>query len=191
MADPANGLTVSNLESFLTRNLQMPHNRDLLVDRRTKVVKTPQQRAHEIAVEALAGFVGVPEARRFAGPRKFVRGVGPNNLAFGGPWWFDEAFFVGQQQRLSSFPFSRDQLRALVHQRVREGLAISVDWNPLAEMWMLEIPAGESLTGLWGVTKQQPVYSVKHPQHDPTHILRGGVLQAYFPVRNPLWVFRY
>lgn len=185
MADPNVGLTWSNLEARLVEMLRWPHNRAILGG------QTPEQKAKQMIQEIAGAFIGIPQPVEFVGPKRFLRASGPRNTAFSGSWWFEEKVLLRLEKELSRIPLPEEQRQQAMQGRLRSGLAVSVDWNPLSEIWILELPAGERLPGLMGRTRAQPVYSAKHPEHDPKRILAGEEIQIYFPVKNPLWVRRY
>jgi len=185
MSDPNAGMTTNNLEGRLAAALAMPHNRVLLNG------QSPEQKARQLAQEVTGAFVGTPEAVEFVGPKRFLRAAGPQNSVFGGSWWFEEKVLIDLENAASRVPLSARPRSNLIQRGLREKLAVSVDWNPFSEMWILELPAGERVTGLAGRTAFQPIFSVKHPLHDSKQILSGGGIQIYFLVKNPLWIRRY
>ena len=192
--DPAAGLTWENLEAKLVTHYSLQHNLVLLQDRGT----TPQQMAAKIRREVEQAFTGKPRPERFAGPKRFFRGVGAKDLlkplrnnSFG-DWWFEEAVVRTLELQLARVFFTEEERRRSFSDTVRAGLAIAYDWeNALSEYWMLELPAGTRLTGLVGPAA--PQYHAQKPnrKYDWTRTLPGGLMQIYFPVKNPLWVKRY
>jgi len=91
-----------------------------------------------------------------------------------GESWFDE------EQRIHA---TRDALR--------EVLGVSLEWNPFDELWALDLPPGQRITGLVSKVARQP-YSQESKQGNATHrMLIGQATQTYFPVKNPLWIRRH
>ena len=192
--DPAEGLTWANLEQKLIAIHSLKHNLIGLQDRGT----TPQIEAAKTRREAEGGFLGQPKSQQFIGPRRFFRGLGPKdpthpfrNNAFGN-WWFEESAVRQLELQLARVFFTDAELRRSFSDSIRAGLAIAYEWeNPLSEYWMLDLPDGARLTGLVGPAAPQPHAAKPHPKYDWTRTLRGGLMQIYFPVKNPLWVRRY
>jgi hypothetical protein len=177
--DPNRGLDVSNLESRLARQLSMPHNRVLLRG------KSPDERAREAFQEIIGGFAGTPQVVVFTGPKRFLRGVGPSNRVYSGEWWFEESLLIRVESALSRIPLSEDHRRAATEGQIRSGLALPERWNALSELWVLELPGGEHITGLVGKASEQPILP-----GGLSRVLSGGETQIYFPVRNPFWPIR-
>lgn len=191
--DPAMGLTWHNFEAKVAQIASFPWNKDLLKG------LTPAQVASRMKQSVGSGFGGIPKEITFTGSVRFFRGVGPkttpsdpfDNNAFGG-WWFQESDLHKLEAQLARIFFTEEERRRAFRDTIRAGLAIAYDWNKeLSEYWMLDLPAGAKLTGLTGRAKSQPQHSAKHPQHDPNKTFPGGLMQIYFPVKNPLWVRRY
>jgi hypothetical protein len=195
LTNPNVGLNVANLEQRLEALLELPHNQPYLRRKGTTASAEAKARASTIR----SGFVGLPQPAMVTGPRRLLRGTGktPDGPQQGkqnpfGNWWFEEELLVRIANRLKPWPMPADVKATLTHQRLRDALAVAVDWNPMVELWCLDIPAGETLSGLTGLTSPQPVVSgSSDPRHDPLWILRGGHIQFYFPVVNPFWVKQY
>lgn len=182
MPDPNRGLTSSTLEARLTALLELPHNRELLRG------KSPADRAAEIARDVRSGFIGEPTAVEFQGPKRFLRAVGaraPMTNAFGG-WWFDEAVLRRIENELSRIPLSQATQRQAVLGRLRAALAVRIDWSDMGELWLLELPAAEAITGLVGTVAGQPLST-----GDASRVLRGGEQQIFFLTKNPFWIRPY
>ncbi len=135
-------------------------------------------------------FDRAPSEVVVTGPRRFLRAAGADNNPYG-RWWFEAAALLGLQQQFDRIPLPPGHRREAILGQLRAGTAISVDWNTLSEFWFLDLPAGQSLNAVVGPAKGQPVFSVSHKLHSPNLTLRGGITQYYFPVLNPLWVFRF
>jgi hypothetical protein len=177
--------TLVNLQSELMSILAMPQNQAILRG------VTPEAAAMQLVQEVRTGFVGEPRPVEIRGSVRLLRGTGAAGNPFG-RWWFPENLLWTLRNRLDSWPFPEDHRKAIQQRQLREGLAISVDWNRLSELWCLELPAGDKLRGLVGVATSQPVVSDVHdPRYDATWKLRGGEVQYFFPVVNPLWVRKY
>ena len=140
--------------------------------------------------EVLDAFDGPPRDVVVTGPRRFLRAAGADNNPYG-RWWFEAHSLLGLQQQFDRIPLPPGHRREAILGQLRAGTAISVDWNTLSELWFMEIPAGPSLRALVGPVKSQPVFSTGHGLHNPKLMLRGGLTQFYFPVINPLWVYRF
>lgn len=192
-SDPNEALTFANLQQRLEVLLQMPQNQGKLRG------LTPSAAAQKWASQITRGFTSTPTPVPAKGFARLLRGVGPTppgqqqakENAFGN-WWFEEQLLLKLENRLKVWPIPEHIRKNIVQRRLREGLAVSLDWNPLSELWCLEIPGGEQLTGLYGLTSPQPVISdANDPNYDPTWVLRGGEKQYFFPVVNPFWVHKY
>ncbi len=120
-----------------------------------------------------------------------MRGGGITNDIYSGGWWFEEELIARIEKELSRISLPVEQQKSVTKNRLRAALAICKDWNSLEEIWILEIPQGDRLTGLIGTARSQPVYSSSHAEHDPSKILPGGAEQVFFPVKNPLWVRKH
>ena len=138
----------------------------------------------------LAGFDGSPHEIVVRGLRRFLRAAGADNNPYG-RWWFEAHVLLGLQQQFDRIPIPPGHRREAILGQLRAGTALSVDWNTLAEFWLLELPVGEALQALVGPAKAQPIFSVAHKLHNPKLMLRGGLTQYYFPVVNPLWVHQF
>jgi hypothetical protein len=186
MADPAD--VWRELEARLLSILRSKQNEKRLYG------KTPEIRAKEMVDEIRSGFIGDPQPRSFSGPTRFLRNAalptekGPD--PYGG-WWFNEVALASLSERVSFWPMPLEHRRNVERHLLRQRLAISYDWNLMKGIWLLEIPVGETLPGLIGTVAEQPAYSHKHPDYDPSWKFLGGETQIYFPVINPLWVTFY
>ncbi len=140
--------------------------------------------------DVLDSFDRPPREVAVTGPRRFLRAAGSDNNPYG-RWWFEAGALLGLQQQFDRIPLPPGHRREAILGQLRAGTAISVDWNTLSEFWFLELPAGQSLKAVVGPAKGQPVFSVAHKLHNPNLMLGGGLTQYYFPVLNPLWVYRF
>ena len=187
--NPNAALTTQGLPKFLLWLFSLPHNQVWL---RSEFALTPEQKAQEVLAQIDSGFRHPPRVEEFCGPKKFLRGVGSENAVYAGSWWFDEDLLVRIEEQLSRIPLPQQDHKTATRVRLRAALAICKDWkNSLEEIWVLEIPQGERLTGLVGTAREQPEFSCAHPEHDPKKILPGGAEQVFFPIKNPLWVRLY
>lgn len=178
-------LTRADLESRLAAMLELPHNRVSCAG------MTSSEKARQILDEVATAFVGLPRAEEFVGPQRFLRATGFQNAAFSGSWWFAERTLLEIRGELGRVPLPDGLRQAAIRGRLRSALAVSLDWNPMSELWLLDLPPGERLAGLVGRAKFQPIHSRRDLRHDSERILSGGEEQIYFPVKNPLWVWRY
>lgn len=192
--DPNVGLTSADLEQRLEALMQLPHNQFFLRQKRTTAGAFAKTKAAEIR----SGFVGLPQPATVAGPKRLLRGTGktPAGPQQGeenpfGNWWFEEKLLIEIANRLKPWPMPADIKATLTQQRLREAMAVALNWNPMVELWCLDVPPGQTLSGLTGLTSPQPVIGKGAPGHDPTWTLRGGHTQFYFPVVNPFWVKKY
>jgi len=140
--------------------------------------------------DVLDAFAGPPREVGVTGPRRFLRAAGADNNPYG-RCWFEAHTLLGLQQQFDRIPLPPGHRREAILGQLRAGTAIAVDWNTLSEFWLMEIPAGQSLRALAGPARSQPVFSTGHGLHNPKLALRGGLTQFYFPVINPLWVYRF
>ncbi|HXJ84294.1 MAG TPA: hypothetical protein VMS64_37110 [Candidatus Methylomirabilis sp.] len=72
--------------------------------------------------------------------------------------------------------------------------ALCEDWNDMREMFVLEQPPGDEITGLVGPAAPPPQKSTMDPRARTTPMFKGGGEQVYFKRTvtansvNPLWV---
>ena len=185
--DPNEGLTWENLQEHLLRKLQMPQNATFLHGR------DPEELASEQTAQILRGFVGFPQSRTLTGPVTLLRGTdttprvlqGARN-PFGG-WWFPEETLLKLFARFERIRMPEQLQKTAVQGHLRAGLAVSLDWNELEELWCLQLEAGEQLTGLLGRTSEQWIDSRVHSLGR----LLGGEEQYFFPIIPPLAVKPY
>ena len=70
-----------------------------------------------------------------------------------GQWWFDAAIFDSMENAYSRLYFQSAQKDQVISSMMQEVLAISTEWNTRAEVWVLELPTGQALTGFVGSGK--------------------------------------
>ena len=187
--NPTQTLTWENFETRLVAMLKLPHNLRELKQRGD----SPEQAAKKIKETVRGAFLGDPKVHEFVGPVRFFRGVGPKkdpldpfrDNAYGN-WWFEELVVRRLEQQYARIFFNDEERRRAMSDTIRAGLAIAYDWtDELSEYWMLELPPGERLTGFVGPAKPQPTRS------GASAVFPGGLMQIYFPVKNPLLIRRY
>jgi hypothetical protein len=143
-------------------------------------------KARDTLTDVRSGSGGHIEPVDYRGPVTFLRAVGTNNRVFGGEWWFEEALLHRVDHAYSRMLFGEEKARA-IRRLLRDGLALSVTWNKMAEFWALEVPAGESLRGYRSRAAPQSLFSGL-PVSAANQLLTGGATQIFFPVKNPLWI---
>jgi hypothetical protein len=74
---------------------------------------------------------------------------------------------------------------------LRELLAVSMEWNAMTEIWALELPPGETLTGFCGPGTPQHLWANLPLTEKGNRLLVGKAAQIFFPMKNPLWVRLY
>lgn len=142
--------------------------------------------ARQTLAEVQSGSGGQIEAVDFRGPSTFFRAVGMANRVYGGQWWFEEALLLKLDRAYSRIMFGDEKVRAVQH-LLREGLALSNTWNKMTELWMLELPPGETLRGYRSRAVPQTLFGGL-PVSMTNRMLVGGSTQIFFPVKNPFWV---
>ena len=75
-----------------------------------------------------------------------------------GSWWADASVLAGIGNRILKFEgwLPANLLRKAWPTQYRGAAALCEDWNDLREMFKLEIPSGQELIGLTGLTAPQP-----------------------------------
>lgn len=141
--------------------------------------------------ELRSGMVGEPKKEEYLGPKRFLRVVGASNRVHSGEWWFDAGIFEGLETGYSRVIFSDQELKATLRAMLREVLAISINWNTIDEIWALELPPGERLTGYSGVGTPQKFFGTIPLTAKGNRMLVGKARQIFFPVKNPFWVKRF
>lgn len=174
------------IEQTLVGLYSLPHNFNAL-----KIEGlTPQLQARRKLDEIRSGLVSVTR-QDFNGPRVFLRVLGPANRAYSGEWWFDAGVLDALDAAYSRIYFtSADKKRAL-RDMLRELLAISDEWNRIAEVWVLELPPGQTIRGYSGPGSPQKLFANLPLTAKGNRMLVGAARQVFFPVKNPLWIRQY
>ena len=181
----------TTIEQRLTQILSMPHN---VIYLREQFDTTPAAAVERRMRELRSGIAGTPIEETFTGPRLFLRIVGPptpRGGPYSGEWWFDADLEQSLEGAYSRIYFRSADRKAAVRDMLRELLAISANWNPMTEIWALEVPAGQQLVGYTGPGAVQPLIAGQPLSAKGNRLLAGGVRQIYFPVKNPFWVKQY
>ena len=157
-----------------------------------------------IAVPAsvLAAFLpGTAKVVRFTGPHRLYRAAGwdapRGTMATAyGSWWADELTLARIGSSLQQFErwLPKDLLQRAWPVQYRGMSALCEDWNDMREMFKLELPSSDQITGLVGAAAPQPQTSSMDPTSRTTPMFKGGGEQVYFKKTptansvNPLWV---
>ena len=175
------------IEQTLLHLYSLPHNQIAQRDRNT----TPQAEVKKKLEELTSGLASVtPET--FAGPKVFLRVVGPTSRAFySGEWWFDASLLDTLEVSFSRIYYAATDKKRALRDMLRELLAISSEWNGITEIWALELPAGQSIKGYVGPGTPQRLFANLPLSAAGNRMLIGKARQVYFPVKNPLWVRQY
>lgn len=172
--------TWKELEAELVAINRLPHNRHALRG-------TPEADARRKLAEIRGGLASLTR-EEFTGPKLFLRAAGPGNRAYSGEWWFDAAILDNLQTAYSRVYFQTADRKRAIRDMLRDGLAVSTEWNPMTEIWALELPPGERLRGYSGPGNPQRLFADLPLSHAGNRMLMGRVQQFFFPVKNPLWV---
>jgi hypothetical protein len=175
------------IETSLRQIYSLPHNRVRFMESRPSVESEIDKKLEELK----SGISGVPRKEEFVGPKMFLRVVGAANRLYSGEWWFDASILEGFERAYSRLVFNDRELKAVVRDMLREVLAISTEWNRIEEVWALELPAGERLTGFSGIGTPQKLFGSLPLSEKGNRLLVGRTRQIFFPVKNPLWVSRF
>lgn len=142
----------------------------------------------------LKAFADTPKVYRYTGPHRFYRAAGrtaKGDLAspYGG-WWADEKVLIGIAANLEKFEgwLTAGEINAAWPAQYRALTALCTDWNDMSETFCLDLPAGEQVEAMAGVTREQPRESTLDPSLSTSPMLRGGAEQVFMKVKNPLWV---
>jgi hypothetical protein len=174
------------IEQKLVQLYSLPHNQTDLASRNL----TPQQAAQKKLTEIKAGlFSATPED--YVGPKLFLRVVGPANRTYSGEWWFEASLLDDLEKAYSRIYFTAPEKKAVIRDMLREAMAVATEWNPMLEIWALELPAGQILRGYWGPGTPQQLFANQPLTAKGNRMLVGKARQVYFPVKNPLWVQKY
>ena len=170
------------IELGLLQILSLPHNA-LDLKRQGNSVEVAVKRKLE---ELRSGLSGLPKEEEFPGPKLFLRVVGPHNRVYSGEWWFDADQHDHIAASYSRIYFRASDRKAAIRDMLRELLAISKEWNAMTEIWALELPAGQKLTGFSGIGTPQRLFGNLPLTEKGNRFLVGKARQVFFPVKNPL-----
>ncbi len=150
----------------------------------------------------LTAFVpGTAKVVRFRGPHRLYRAAGWDSTrgkmatAYGS-WWADEQVLARIGNTLQQFEtwLPKELIQKAWPAQYRGMSALCEDWNDMREMFKLELPPSDEITGLVGVAAPQPRTSSLNPRGRTTPMFKGGGEQVYFKRTgvansvNPLWV---
>lgn len=117
----------------------------------------------------------------------FVRGAGGGNNP-AGKWWIRSDALDAILAHVRTLPQRPNERRNLLQREIRNRTAVSVNWNALSAFWGMQL-RGQSIVGLRGRTKAQPVWDPAAGGSAPATLgsatqrtLPGGVVQYFFPV---------
>jgi hypothetical protein len=191
------------------RRLQ-PSISDLANQSLMKKVPIAAPKDFKVRPQILSSFAGQPEFFRLMGPGGLVRfvqdarmnrdGIQLQPSRTAGDCWFDERVFSGLRERAKaelhgqlrgrkpSAPF-RSLVGLYMRLCLRDDLAVSKDWNEFDRYVVLPLRPQDEIVALVGEVKQQPVYSVGHPDHLPAEMakirLPGGADQFILDFSYP------
>ena len=174
------------LERSLVEQYDLPHNRVELQGRNL----TPQAAAKR-KLEELRSGLGTVTRETFLGPKLFLRVVGAANRAYSGEWWFDAVLLDALHTGFARVYLGATDRKRAVRDMLRELLAIPSEWNRIAEVWALELPPGQSITGYSGPGSPQKLFADLPLGAEGNRMLTGRARQIFFVTKNPLWVKRY
>jgi hypothetical protein len=174
------------IEQTLVALYSLPHNRIQL-----RVGETPQTEARKKIDEVRSGLAFVTREDYF-GPRLFMRVTGPTTRKFyTGEWWFDAKLLDTLQAAYSRIYFNSPDKKRALRDMLRELLAIANEWNRITEVWVLELPPGQTIRGYSGPGNPQKLFANLPLTAEGNRMLVGKARQVFFPVKNPLWVRQY
>jgi hypothetical protein len=113
------------------------------------------------------------------------------NRAYSGEWRFDVDLHNTLEAAYSQIYFHAADRKAAIRDMLRELLAISKEWHATTEIWALELPAGERLTGFSGIGTPQRLFGNLPLTEKGNRFLVGKARQFFFPAKNPLWVRKH
>ena len=180
-----------------------------MVDMRKELDLTPGQwlAAGPIPIPDVAGVLatfrpGTARVVSFSGQHTLWRAAGwsskdAKQVSAYGSYWTDADVLVRIGQRLAMFDdwLPDAMLRRALTARYRGAIALCKDWNDMGEMFRMELPAGQELKGVAGISAPQAQHSGLDPELGSTPILQGGSEQIFFKKTytlnsiNPLWVY--
>jgi hypothetical protein len=179
------------LEQDIVALYSLPHNRLELLERPELRDLTPQQFAQKKIAEIKSGMDNVRK-ENFTGPRVFLRVIGATTVKFyRGEWWFEASLLDALERDFSRIFFTAADKKRVIRDMLRELLAISSEWNQIAEVWSLQLPPGHYLKGYSGPGLPQKLFANLPLTDKANRMLIGKAKQVYFPVKNPLWVAKY
>ncbi|MBI5256548.1 MAG: hypothetical protein HY855_08620 [Burkholderiales bacterium] len=156
---------------------------------------------HNAASVLQAFQPGTTRVVRFIGPHRLYRAAGwdakSGRMASAyGSWWADEHALAQIGARIERFEgfLPPELLKRAWPAQFRGAAALCEDWNDLREMFRLDLPPREELTGVVGLAAPQPQRSTLDPAQRRTPLLAGGGEQVFFKrtpalnAINPLWV---
>jgi hypothetical protein len=152
--------------------------------------KSPESLARKEILEVKSASGGVIQRVEFTGPKQFLRVVGENKV-FAGAWWFDIALLDTLEKSYSRIYFNDSEKKQAIRDILREVLALSVKWNRIQEIWMLELPANEKISGFSSHAAPQKLFHDLPLSAMGNRILAGRARQIYFPVKDPFRITRY
>jgi hypothetical protein len=174
------------IEQSLVKLYDLPHNRKDL----GRKGETPQIAAKKKIAEVKSGMTSVVR-KDFAGPKLFLRVVGPANRVYSGEWWFDVSLMDALETSYSRIYFTTGEKKQVLRDMLRELLAISKEWNRISEVWVLAVPSGQTIRGYTGPGTSQKLFANLPLIDKGNRMLVGNAPQVFFPVKNPLWVQQY
>lgn len=174
----------NDIETSLRQLYMLPHNNIRLAESSS----TPNAEVAKRLQEIRSGISGAPRKEEFVGQKLFLRVVGPSNRAYSGEWWFDASLLEGMEEGYSRLFFNDGEMKTALRNMLREVLAISSEWNSIEEIWALELPSRERLTGYSGIGRPQRLFGSIPLTAKGNRLLVGRARQIFFPVKNPLWV---
>ena len=186
---PPNKSAWQELEEILTNVYNFAHNKREFAE---KHGKTPAQAVLEKLAEVKDGSDGDIRRRSFTGPKVFLRLAGKNkNRVYSGEWWFDIDLLSTIEKSYARIYFNNADKRQVIRDLLREYLAIAMGWNAIDEIWALELPRGEEITGFESKVARQKLFHDLPLSAKGNRMLVGYANQIFFPVKNPLWITRY
>jgi len=175
----------NELETAVRQIYSLPHNALYF----QKSGSSPEQEINRKLQEIRSGLAGLPKKEEFLGPKLFFRVAGYR--VFSGEWWFDASTLENLERDYSRLFFNDQEMKTALRAMLRELLAISTEWNAMEEVWVLELPPGEKLTGFSGIGSPQKLFGNLPLTAQGNRMLTGRARQIFFPVKNPLWVKKF
>lgn len=179
----------SRIDTILLRIWSMPHNEVFLREQG----ETPQKKVASEIAKIRSGIAGVPREETLRGPMLLLRVIGgPSDRPYSGEWWFDASILDTLDHRYSRIFFSSPDKKDAIRAMLREILALSTEWNSVAEVFALQLPAGQQLTAFSGPGERQRLFAHLPLTAQGNRLLIGTVRQYYIPaVWSPFWVTKY